>query len=342
MIMKIKRLPPITDEEWMLCNEFNRKLRDEFIANSTELSPQTIRTYKSNLAIWFNWVRENLNNKKQTDIRSIEYLRYQNWLVNRGVSSSDVESKRSAISSLNNYILLYYELEYPTFRNFINKGVKKPEKSFVNEKVPPTKEELQIMIEKLEESNIKDKYMKIAYLKYTFETGCRRGETVQLEKDIVNAEPVIKTIIVKNEDGTEEEKEVKYYWTNKCRCKGKGRTGKIRRFKISDYSMDAIKKWLEVRGEDDCPYVFATRYDGNIQQVSPTTFNNWASGIFTELLGRRFHPHALREARATSIVVEEGRDIKAAQRLLGHESSTTTEIYVIKDDDDDETDELFT
>ena len=97
--MKIKRLPPITDEEWMLCNEFNRKLRDEFIANSTELSPQTIRTYKSNLAIWFNWVRENLNNKKQTDIRSIEYLRYQNWLVNRGVSSSDTERKRSAISS---------------------------------------------------------------------------------------------------------------------------------------------------------------------------------------------------------------------------------------------------
>lgn len=340
--MKIKRLPPITDEEWMLCNEFNRKLCDEFIANSTELSPQSLKAYKSNLAIWFNWVRENLNNKKQTDIRSIEYLRYQNWLVNRGASSSDVANKRSAISSLNNYILLYYELEYPTFRNFINKGVKKPEKAFVNEKEPPTKEELQMMIEKLEESNVKDKYMKIAYLKYTFETGCRRAETVQLKKDIVNATPIIKTIKVKNEDGIEEEKEVKYYLTDKFRCKGKGRTGKIRRFKISDFSMDAIKKWLEVRGEDDCPYVFATRYNGKVDQVAPTTFNNWASGIFTELLGRRFHPHALREARATSIVVEEGRDIKAAQRLLGHESSTTTEIYVIKDDDDDETDELFT
>lgn len=337
----MKRLSPVTEEQWLKCNEFNRNLRDEFISNSTELSPQSLKSYNSNLAIWFNWVRENLNNKKQTDIRSIEYLRYQNWLVNRGSSSSDVANKRAAISSLNNYILLYYEVEYPTFRNFINKGVKKPEKSFVNEKDPPTKEELQMMIDKLEVSNIKDKYMKIAYLKYTFETGCRRGETLQLKKDIVNTKPIIKTTMVKNEDGIEEEKVVKFYLTDKTRCKGPGKTGKIRKLKMSDYSMDAIKKWLEVRGDDDCEYVFATRYGGQVGQVAPTTFNNWATDIFTKLLGRRFVPHCLRSARATSIVVEDGKDIKAAQKLLGHTSSTTTEIYIVKEDDDSESDELF-
>ena len=41
------------------------------------------------------------------------------------------------------------------------------------------------------------------------------------------------------------------------------------------------------------------------------------------------------------MVVEEGMDIKLAQKLLGHESSETTEIYVIRDDTD-ELDDLYT
>lgn len=337
----MERLKAITDEEWMLCNEFNRNLRDEFIENSTELSPESLKAYKSNLAIWFNWVRENLNNKKQTEIRSIEFLKYQNWLINKGHSSSDLSNKRSAISTLNNYILLYYELEFPTFRNFINKGVKKPEKAFVNEKIPPTKAELQMIIDKLEESNVKDKYMKLAYLKYTFETGCRRAETRQLRKDIVDAKAIIKKKMVKNEDGVEEEKEIKYYLTPKTRCKGKGKTGKIRQLKFSDYSMDAIKKWLEVRGEDDCEFVFASKRDGKMQQVAVSCFNDWGQKIFTPMLGRRFHPHILREARATSSVLEDGKNIESVQKLLGHNSSETTQIYIIRDDDDEDSDELF-
>lgn len=337
----MERLTDITDEQWMACNEFNRNLRDEFIENSTELSPDSLKAYKSNLKIWFNWVRENLNNKKQTEIRSIEFLKYQNWLVNKGHSSSDLSNKRSAISTLNNYILLYYELEYPTFRNFINKGVKKPEKAFVNEKLPPTKAELQMMIDKLEEGNVKDKYMKIAYLKYTFETGCRRSETRQLRRDIIDAKAIIKSKTVKNDDGTEEVKEIKYYLTPKTRCKGKGKTGKIRQLKFSDYAMDAIKKWLEIRGEDDCEFLFATKRDGAMKQVAVEIFNNWGAGIFTELLGRRFHPHCLREARATTSVVEDGNSIESVQKLLGHNSTTTTEIYIIRDDDDSDSDELF-
>lgn len=77
---------------------------EEFLDNSTELSPKSLKSYKSNLMIWFNWVRENLDNKKHIDIKSREYLRYQNWLVKLEHSSSDISNKRSAISTLNNYI----------------------------------------------------------------------------------------------------------------------------------------------------------------------------------------------------------------------------------------------
>lgn len=193
----------------------------------------------------------------------------------------------------------------------------------------------------LENGNVKDKYQKIAYLKFTWETGCRRAETRQILKDIVDAKPIIKKKMVKLEDSTEEEKEIKYYLTPKIRCKGKGKTGKVRRLKFSDYSMDAFNKWLEIRGDDDCPYMFITKYNGKIDQAGETAFNTWCTDIFSPIIGRRFHPHILREGRATSIVVEEGKNIEAAQALLGHQSSETTKIYVIKDDEDEDSDELF-
>lgn len=333
----MERLNEITEDEWSKCNEFNRNMMNEFLQSSTDLSPQSIKSYHSNLMIWFNWVRKNLDNKREVDIKSRDYLRYQNWLLSLDHSTADLHNKRSAISSLNNYIVVYYEDLYPTFHNFINKAIKMPASSFVHDKQPLTKAELADMINKLEKLG---EWQKIAYIKFTYETGCRRGETRQILKDIINTKPIIKTKEVINEEGNEEQKEIKYYLTPKIRCKGKGKVGKVRKLKFSDYAMDAFKKWIAVRGDDDCEYMFITKFHGEIKQVSISTFNTWSKSLFTKLIGRRFHPHLLRESRATAIVVEDGKNIEVAQHLLGHNSSETTKIYVIKDDDDDD-DELF-
>lgn len=337
---KVERLKPITDEEFALCNKLNIDIYNDFLDNSTELSDKTLNAYRSNLKIWINWIRENLDNKKIVDIKPREYLRFQNWLLGKNHSSSDISNKRSAISSLNNYIVVYYSDEYPTFHNFINKSIKKPEKAFVNEKLPPSREELEMMIDTLEKSNKKYKKMYIAYLKFTFETGCRRAETMQIMKDIIDTPINTKMVKVKNEDGKEVEKEARYYLTQKIRCKGKGKLGKIRQLKFSDYSMDAFKEWVAER-DDDCPYMFITKHNGEFKQVSESTFNGWAKNMFTPMLGRRFHPHALREAAATDIVVEQGKSIEMAKALLGHNSSETTKIYVCGIDEESESDELF-
>ncbi len=339
----MKKIPPITGEEWLACNEFNRNLRDEFIENSTELSPKSLSSYRSNLQIWFNWLRVNCGNKKQTEIKSRDYLKFQNWLVNMDHSSADISNKRSAISSLNNYIILYYEDLYPTFRNFINKAVKKPEPRLVNEKNPPTIAEMQMLCDTLEQSNIKDKYMKIAWLKFSWETGCRRAESLQLLKSVVNQQPITKTVKVKDDKGNVSEKEATYYTSHSIRCKGRGKTGKVRKFKFSDYAMDALKKWLEVRGEDDCEFMFVVKSDHDVHQVSAESFNQWCAGVFSKILKKRVHPHCLRESRATSIVIEEGKSVESAARLLGHASSETTKKhYIICDSQEDEADELFT
>lgn len=337
---KMERLQPVTDQEFSLCNKFNLEIYNDFLDNSTELSDKTLNAYRSNLKIWINWIRKNLGNKKIVDIKPREYLKFQNWLLGKNHSSSDISNKRSAISSLNNYIVVYYSDEYPTFHNFINKSIKKPEKAFVHEKLPPTREEIEMMVETLENSKQKYKKQYIAYLKFTFETGCRRAETMQIMKNIIDTPIITKTVKTKDENGNEIEKEARYYLTPKIRCKGRGKSGKIRQLKFSDYAMDAFKEWVAER-DDDCPYMFITKHNGEVKQVSESTFNGWGKSLFTKILGRRFHPHALREAIATDIVLEQGKSIEAAKALLGHESSETTRIYVVGADQESESDELF-
>lgn len=335
----MKKIDPITEQEWEQCNEFNKSILEEFLMNSYHLSPKSKTAYRSNLMIWFNFIRTNLNNKPQYEIKPIEYMRFQSWLVSLGHSSSDISNKRSAISSLCNYIETYYLDLYPNFRSCIVKGMSKPENKLVHEKIPPTKEEMEMLIFEMEK---REDWQKAAYLRYTFDTGCRRSESIQLLKEVVDYEPVIKEREFIDDDGNSKIATVKYYRSNKTRCKGRGETGKVRKLIFSQETLDAIKKWLEVRGEDDCPYVFVARHDGEYQQISGSALNKWATNVFAPILGRRFHPHILREARATIGVVEEGKSAEAMQKLLGHESvDTTTKHYIIKDDDDDDIDELF-
>lgn len=337
MAIKMQRIDEVTDEEWLLCNKYNIEIVEEFLMNSPQLSPQTKKTYLSNLKIWFRWVYDNLENIPQHEVKSRDYMKYQNWLINKNHSSSDVVNKRAAISSLNNYIVLYYSDVYPMFHNFIVRGMPVPEKKAVREKNPPTKDEMELLYKTLEE---RQEWQKIAYLKFTFDTGCRRAESRQLRKAILDSDPIIKEKEVQDKEGNKITVDIKYYQTHQIRAKGKGTLGKLRRLRFSQDTMDAIKKWMNVRGMDDCPYVFITKYDGKINQVGESTLNNWCAKDFSKIIGRPMYPHALRSARATTSVVEDGKSIESVKNLLGHENTETTRIYVVRDEEDD-ADELF-
>lgn len=317
-----QRIEDVTDEQWLSVNEENRRIVDEFLKQSKQLSPQSIKQYRSGLRIYFWWIKENAGDKAFYQLRSKDFLFYQNHLVDKGLSSSAIKLKRSSVSTLNNYIEVYYAEEYPSFRNYVNKSITTPPPVFVHEKEPLTLDEYNSLCAELEKREL---FQQLAYLKFTFSSGCRRAETRQLLKEVVTYQPK-----VVESNG----KEVNLYMTHNIRCKGRGVAGKVKKLNFDQDAMDAIKKWLSVRGDDDCPHVFAVKRDGNYQQVKEATFNSWTDIYFTPIVGRRFHPHAIRETRATTLVVEQGKDIKAAQKLLNHESSTTTEIYVIRKDED--------
>ena len=323
----MERLKPITQEQLDAVCAFNKTLMTTFLSDSTELSPTTRKSYESSLRVWFTWIKDYCGNKPHIEIKPLDYKRFQNWIMARGCSSSDSNGKRAAISSLNSFIETYFLDDYPLFRSFITRNIKRPPTVFVNEKKPLTKAEFNNLVEILKK---RGEWQKAAYVLFTFDTACRRAESRNLLKNVVDAKP-----IVKEKDG----RVIKIYQTHPIRCKGRGEAGKVRRLMFGETTMEALKWWLSVRGQDDCPYMFITKR-GGVKRASRTVFNHWAANDFTEIVGRRFYPHLLRISKATVLSQEDGLDSKKIQKHLGHDNLATTEGYIVRDDSDD-LDELF-
>jgi integrase len=323
----MEKLEEVT-QEWFDANveQFNKEITQEFL-NQAHLSPQTLKQYKSAIFHFFKFVFDTCQNKSITELKPRDALRYQNYLINRDLSSSAVKFKRSAVSSLCGYIELYYNDEFPLFRNIYNKKIPNPAKSFRNKKEPLTEEEFELLIDTLTE---RKEWQMVAYLMFTFYTGCRRGESRLLLREFIN--------YPKAKDAkTGEDKP--FYYTHQIRCKGSGSIGKLRKFPVDEKAMEALKKWDEERGEDDCPYMFVRKTkEGKVNQISASAFNYWCQEIFADIVGKRVHPHLLRSSRATTL--SKDKSIDAIQALLGHNSPDTTKIYIVKDGEDD-LDELF-
>ncbi|MFQ3543657.1 site-specific integrase [Halobacillus rhizosphaerae] len=324
--MAYKKIEDVTDDFWENeVNDYNKELIEEFLSQG-QLSKQTLKQYTSALKIFAKWVYDFARNKNITDLKPRDALKYQNWLISKELSSSAIKFKRSAVSSLCGYIELYFSDEHPDFRNIYSKSIPNVAKTSSKEKIPLTTKEIQQIITYLEE---KKEWQKLAYVYFTYSSGCRREESRQLLVEVANYEKFI------DKKGNQKE----YYLTHYIRAKGQGREGKQRKFSFDQKAMDAIRKWIEYRKEqienDDCPFVFASKKKDGYKQLSPNTFNSWCSEFSEVIGGKAVHPHLFRSSRATNAVVEDGLDIKKVQKLLGHSSSQTTEIYVVRDDSDD-------
>lgn len=319
---KFRRIQPVTEEEYMKCNEWNRMILEEFLMQP-HFSPDTAKQYRSAGRIFLRFVHDRFQNKPIHELKARNGMLFQTWLNSIGLSSSAIRLRRSLVSSLCNYIELYCGEEYPLFRNIFPKGVAHVPHSFKNEKDPLTLDEFNHLIKTLDEQ---EEYQMKLYVLLAYYSGGRRSECIQVLKEVADYEKV------KGKD---------FYATNTVRGKGAGENGKPFKLFFNDIVMEAMKEWLEQRGEDDEPALFVRKYrDGRVSPLQRETFNDWCSGKFSEILGIRVTPHMFRRSRATHMVVEEGLSIDKAKSLLNHNSSETTSLYVIKDESD-ELDDIF-
>lgn len=319
---KKKRLPPVTNEQWNKVDEFNKEITQLFLEQS-HLSLQSLKQYESGAKLFFRWVHDSCGNKPLHQLKSRDALRYQNYLSDNGQSANAARFKRSVVSSLCSLIEVYYSDDHPTFRNIFSRAIPSPVGEPVHEKEPVTKEQLDYLIETLRGQG---ELQMVAYIMFSYKSGARRAEVIQMKKHLVDYPKV------KDRDGNEKN----YYVTESIRTKGRGKDGKIRKLQFDEEARLAVLDWLRERGDDGADELFVRKFkDGRVEPLQASTFNDWCSEKFSPILNRRIYPHIWRVSRASHMVVNEGKDIKSVQALLGHESSETSEIYVVRDNSED-------
>ena len=329
--MSYRKVFGFTNEEYReLVHEDDQELVDDFLEQQSHLSDQTLKQYRSSLMIFLKWNHDKNRNKELTELKPRDGLRFQNYLLNEGLGTSAIKLRRSTVSSFYGYLEVFWSDEYPDVRNIYSKAVPSVGSVKKKEKEPLTLNEIAKITEALEE---REEWQKLAYFWFSIGSGARREEVRQVLREVADYDKFVK-------DGDEKN----YYLTNKVRAKGKGREGKVRRHYITEEAMEYIQKWIRFRESnydfDDNEHLFVTvNVSGEkVNQISASTFNVWCNEFSEYIDGKKVYPHLLRTTRAT-LLSDEGIDIRAIQKLLGHEDASTTSIYIISDND--EIDDIF-
>ena len=106
-----------------------------------------------------------------------------------------------------------------------------------------------------------------------------------------------------------------------------GKGFKEREIPLGDTTVQALERYLAVRPESSCRYVFLSQSDGPVTVMAVQLMLK----RLKEKVGvERLHPHLLRHTFA-KLYLEEG-DLKTLQVILGHEGSQTTAMIYLDPD----------
>lgn len=322
---RAEKLPEVTNEMYLQCNEETRMMIQEFFDAKPHLSPDTKKQYISALRQFAYWIHASCADKPLYKVKKRDFVRYMSYLTNRGMSSSGLKFKKSAVSSLCNYILDNVAEdedmeEYHSFRNFTT-AFKDIPLNYVYEKIPISEEEYN----KLKEVLLEDEnYMAYAWVVCAFNCGARRGGIRQFKVECIK-------------DGIPEGKS--FIMSNKVREKGRSTDGKICQYMLNQECVDAINLWLEHRGYEH-EYIFTSKYNGEINMISTGWADNLCSDTLSDILGRRINPHLFKSS-ATTHYLSKGKDIKLVSKYICQHNSveTTMKFYDLRPDEG--MDELF-
>lgn len=313
---RAEKLPDVTEEKWLKVSEEHRMLVDEYFEiNGASLSPKTRGQYKSALRIFFYWVHDVLNDKPIYKISKRDFLRYLSFLQNRGMSSSGLGFKKSAVSSFNNYlenVVADDDENFKTFRNFV-RGLPAIPKTVTYNKVKITKEEYDLMIDTLIKD---DNYLGAAWVATAFNVGARRAEIPQLKTEILEY-PL--------------EDEQSFIYSHLVRLKGRGEDGKQEPYMINREALKYMKLWIEKRGYDH-EYIFTTKYAGDIKVISDSWADEFCKNNLSDIVGRRINPHLFKSSCVTYLL-EQGVKLELVSKFVAHHEdvSTTIRHYDLRD-----------
>lgn len=212
----------------------NRNLIDKFIREKDrKCSDKTIFGYKSDMEIFFTWNYLYNDNKYFPDIKKREISEFFNYCVSDlQWGSARFARVRSSISGLSDYIVKYYDEEYPTYRNFIKDTIETLAKVPARKKTILKEEEVDSLLLWLKDSG---KVQEACFLSLAINCGARISELIQFKSGFVNenfmayGDMFLKT-------------------TEEIRTKGFGKIGHMmHKYIIKDAFMPYFNDWMKER-----------------------------------------------------------------------------------------------
>ncbi len=275
----------------------------EYLEVDKGRSPLTVRNYQFYLQRFVDWAKD--PSVEQVNQEMVHQFRL--YLNRLGARESGTMKK-----STQNYHLI-------ALRSFLKYLVKRDVKAMAPEKIELAKQgsrdvafldasDLQRLLETPEKMDIAAilKARDRAILELFFSTGMRVSELASLKREHLN---------LKRDEFT---------------VRGKG--DKTRIVFLSNQAKFAIKNYLDLREDDDSPYLFI-RHDraaSESKEHGPLTPRSIERMVHQYSIAagipKKVTPHTLRHSFATDLLMN-GADLRSVQSMLGHQSITTTQIY---------------
>lgn len=320
---KTKRVLASSDIETI--NPANLELINDFLmyCAGVDRSQVTISNYKSDLHIFFSWFRDNCKNKDFCEVKKNDYLNFQGYMLNEGLSPARIKRVRSSLSSMSKYIenFLDEEEKWKNFRNIILK-IEAPAKENVREKTILTDEQCQQFLDYLVD---KKQYQKACAFALAWASGSRISELVQF----------------KHAWFVDENIKMNKFWKTpeKMRTKGKGKLGKqIQRYVLIDKFKPYFDLWMQERERlgvpSEIPNLFV-KYDKKECEWVPmkvVTLKSWAV-TFGNWFDVKFYFHCLRHNFCTELG-REGYPPELIKAIVNWESLDMVSLYDDRDTDD--------
>lgn len=286
---------------------------DDFLLNlrARNLSEETLYNYERDLMVFENFLNECNINFEKIDKKTI--LNYQAYLSSKDRKTPKDSPGKKKLASFSINRMLSSLRSFLKFLTKIDYAVPIPPNAIElikSEKKVPRVGEFEDIRKLIEAPNRFEKNKVVALrnramLETLFSTGVRISELLNIKISDIDK-------------------------SGRIFIRGKGK--KERFVYLTPRAQKHIKKYLEVRGEDDSNYLFLPYRGKNInnknKKISPNYLEERVKK-YRELLGLNIPitVHGIRHAFATYLA-ESGASPAAIQILLGHESLDTTTRYV--------------
>ncbi len=264
----------------------------QHLQHERRLSPHTITNYARDLELVADWCRQNgIDDWPQLaphQVRGFVAKRHRS-----DISGKTIQRELSSLRSLFNYLLREGIAE-----NNPAQGIKAPK---VKRRLPATLDidQLSSLLDVAEDDplGLRD----LAILELFYSSGLRLAELVSInlhDLDLRSAQ---------------------------LEVTGKG--AKTRQVPIGRKAVEALQRWIQVRGGLAKPEEPALFVSSRGRRIHPRTIQQrmkqWA---LKHGASRSIHPHMLRHSFASHMLESSG-DLRAVQELLGHADISTTQIY---------------